>query len=410
MNSQSKSSAASADASASAEILRRTALRFVVLVGFTSLFADMTYEGARSITGPFLGTLGASGALVSTIAGLGELVGYGLRLASGYFADRSRRYWAITIVGYAINMLAVPLLALAGRWEVAAALMILERAGKAIRTPARDAMLSNASHRLGGGWAFGLHEALDQTGATVGPLIVTAVLFFGGTFHVSFAVLLAPALLALAALAFARISFPHPRDLDPTTPELHAAGFDRRFRLYLIAAALVAAGYADFPLIAFHFHATGVVPATWGPVLYALGMISAAVSALVFGRLFDLYGLPILAVSTLMAALFAPLVFFGGLVLSILGMVLWGLGMGAHESIMRAAVSAMTPPDKRASAYGVFNAVYGVTWFLGSVLLGLAYDRSIVALVAISLVLQLAAIPLFLAARRTPLGQQADTR
>jgi MFS family permease len=391
-----------------ADALARMALRFVVLVGITSLFADMTYEGARSITGPFLGLLGASGALVSTIAGFGELVGYGLRLASGYVADRSGRYWAVTLIGYAINLLAVPLLALAGRWEIAAALMIAERAGKAIRTPARDAMLSYASHRLGGGWAFGLHDALDQTGATIGPLIVTAVLFFGGTFHVSFAVLLVPALLALATLAFARISFPQPRELDPALPDLQVRGFDRRFRLYLVAAALVAAGYADFPLIAFHFSAAGVVPATWGPLLYALGMISAAASALVFGRLFDRHGLSVLAVSTLIAAVFAPLVFFGGAALAIPGMVLWGAGMGAHESIMRAAVAGMAAPDKRASAYGVFNAVYGVTWFLGSVLLGFAYDYSLFLLVGLSLLLQLAAVPLFLRAGAKPFNGRAS--
>lgn len=380
--------------------LSRRALRFVILVGIVSLFADMTYEGSRSITGPFLGTLGASGLLVATIAGFGELVGYGLRLVSGYFADRTGHYWGITIAGYIVNMLAVPLLAFAGNWEVAALLIVAERAGKAIRTPARDAMLSYAGHRLGSGWAFGLAEALDQTGATIGPLLVTGVLFFGGSFRQAFAMLWVPAILALAMLTFARISFPQPRDLDPAPIHLDARGYDRRFWLYLFAAALVAAGYADFPLIAFHFHAAGIVPAMWGPMLYALGMLSAAVSALLFGHLFDRYGLSILAVSTLLAALFAPLVFLGGLTMAIVGMVLWGIGMGAHESIMRAAVGAMSAPDKRASAYGLFNTVYGITWFLGSVLLGWAYDYSLVLLVAISLLLQLAAVPMFIALRR----------
>ena len=149
----------------SADVGRTTAIRFVVLLGVVSLFADMTYEGARSVTGPFLAVLGASGTAVGLIAGLGELIGYSLRLASGYLADRTGRYWAITLVGYGLNLIAVPLLALAGRWEIAAALMICERVGKAIRTPARDAMLSHATHQVGHGWGFGLHEAMDQAGA-----------------------------------------------------------------------------------------------------------------------------------------------------------------------------------------------------------------------------------------------------
>ena len=187
---------------------QRTALHFVVLIGLTSLFADMTYEGSRGVTGPFLGTLGATGALVATIAGAGEFVGYALRWVSGVLADRTRRYWAITLAGYAINLLAVPALALAGTWQAAAAFIILERTGKALRTPARDAMLART------GWVFGLHEALDQTGATLGPLIVAGVLALRGDYRLAFAWLLVPALLALSLLVLARLRFPRPHDLE----------------------------------------------------------------------------------------------------------------------------------------------------------------------------------------------------
>ena len=119
-----------------------------------SLLADITYEGARSITGPYLAILGANAAVVGFVAGFGELVGYGLRLVSGYLADRTGKYWTITIVGYAINLLAVPLLALADQWWLAALLIIIERMGKGMRVPSRDAMLSHAGHRMGMGWAF----------------------------------------------------------------------------------------------------------------------------------------------------------------------------------------------------------------------------------------------------------------
>ncbi|HEX9371654.1 MAG TPA: MFS transporter, partial [Roseiflexaceae bacterium] len=235
----------------SLDLAKGTALRFVVLLGVVSLFADMTYEGARSITGPYLAVLGASATVVGIVAGFGELIGYGLRLVSGYLSDRTGRYWAITLVGYAVNMLAVPLLALAGNWEIAALLMIAERTGKAIRTPARDAMLSHATSEMGRGWGFGLHEAMDQIGAVLGPLIVAAVLYVRGDYQTGFALLLIPALLALGVLVAARLLYPHPRDLEVDVPAPATRGFPRVFWLYLAAVALIAAGYADFPLIAY---------------------------------------------------------------------------------------------------------------------------------------------------------------
>ena len=292
---------------------RSSALRFIVLIGVVSLFSDMTYEGARSITGPYLAVLGASGAAVRLVAGSGELIGYGLRLVSGYLADRTGRYWTLTILGYVVNLLAVPLLALTGRWETAAALMIAERVGKAVRSPARDAMLSHATKEVGHGWGFGLHEALDQIGAVLGPLAVAAVLAYdAGDYRTGFAVLLLSALLALSVLAAARWRFPSPRDFEPQTVKSETGSFPRRFWIFLSAVALVAAGYADFPLIAYHLGKQGVVPPDWIPVFYAVAMAVDAVAAMVFGRWFDRLGVPVLALSSLLSAGFAPLVFLGG--------------------------------------------------------------------------------------------------
>jgi len=380
------------------DISRRSALGFVVLLGVVSLLADMTYEGARSIAGPYLAALGASGAIVGIVAGFGELVGYGLRLVSGPISDRTRRYWAMTVTGYAINLLAVPLLALAGRWEVAAGLMVAERIGKAIRNPPRDAMLSHATSRLGAGWAFGLHEALDQTGAVAGPLIVAAVLHARHSFRDSFASLLIPALLALAVLLVARALYPRPQDLEPSAPAMKSRGFPRVYWLYLGGVGLVAAGFVDFPLIAYHFQRTGSVSQNWIPVFYAVAMGVDAIAALVFGRLFDRKGLSVLVVVSLVCSLFAPLAFLGGFWVALLGMALWGIGMGAQESVMRAAVATMVPPDRRGSAYGFFNAGYGLAWFAGSALLGVLYDVSLPALIAFSVAAQLASVPLFLQA------------
>src|SRR5579863_5442011 len=182
------------------DISKKTALKFVLLISVVSLFADMTYEGARSITGPYLATLGANAAIVGFVAGFGEFIGYALRIVSGYLADRTGKYWTITIIGYICNLLAVPLLALAGHWWLAAVLIIMERLGKAIRVPARDAMLSHAGQKMGMGWVFGLHEAIDQVGAMLGPLLVVAILYFKGSYQLGFAMLLIPALLALITL------------------------------------------------------------------------------------------------------------------------------------------------------------------------------------------------------------------
>jgi len=376
------------------------ALKFVVLLGMVSLFADMTYEGARSITGPYLAVLGASATVVGIVAGFGELIGYGLRLVSGYLSDRTGRYWAITLVGYAVNMLAVPLLALAGNWPLAALLLIAERTGKAIRTPARDAMLSHATNELGRGWGFGLHEAMDQIGAVLGPLIVAAVLYLRGGYQIGFALLLIPALLALGVLTAARLLYPRPRDLEADAPALAARGFPSVFWLYLAAVALIAAGYADFPLIAYHFQKAATVSASWIPIFYAVAMGVDALAALAFGRLFDRFGLTILVAAALLSALFAPLVFLGGFAPALVGMALWGVGMGAQESIMRAAIAGMVAADRRGTAYGVFNTGYGVFWFAGSALMGVLYDVSILTLIVFSVVVQLAAVPVLLVVSR----------
>ncbi|HOX24297.1 MAG TPA: MFS transporter [Candidatus Krumholzibacteria bacterium] len=378
----------------------RRALGFVVLFGVVSLFADVTYEGARSITGPFLALLGASGAVVGFVAGLGELIGYGLRLASGYLADRTRRYWELTLVGYSVNLLAVPAIALAGRWEVAALLMILERTGKAIRTPSRDVMLSHATSRLGRGWGFGLHEALDQIGAVAGPLLAAGVLSARGSYRQAFALLGVAAFLALGALVVARVAYPSPSDLEGGRVATDRRGLGRPFWLYCTATALVAAGYADFPLIAFRLQKDGIALAAWVPILYAVAMGVDALAALLFGKLFDRYGLRVLAVVVVVSSAFAPLVFLGGFPLVVAGMVCWGVGMGAQESIMRAAIADLVPARRRGTAYGLFNAGYGLAWFLGSALIGVLYDVSVGWLVAFSVAAQLAAVPVLLLAGR----------
>lgn len=375
---------------------RTVATRFVVLLGIVSLFADMTYEGARSITGPYLGSFGVSAATVAFVAGFGELIAYVIRLASGYLSDKTGRYWTITLIGYALNLFAVPLLALAGKWEIAAFLIIVERFGKGIRNPPRDAMLSHATRETGRGWGFGLHEALDQVGAVLGPLIVSLVMFFNGGFRTSFATLLIPALLATSILLVARRMYPSPRDMERTIEGSKGAPYSRVFLLYLAAVAFIAAGYADYPLIAYHFGQMPSISKEWIPVFYAVAMGVDALAALLFGRLYDRLGPGVMIGAVIVSAGFAPLVFFGGFYPALIGVALWGVGMGAHESVMRAAVAGMVAADRRGTAYGFFNTGYGIAWFAGSVLMGHLYDISVMSLVVFSVVAQMLAIPVLI--------------
>ncbi len=373
---------------------RASAVRFIVLLGMVSLFADMTYEGARSITGPYLGALGASATVVGIVAGLGELLGYAARVLSGWLGDRTQRYWTITIFGYVLNLFAVPLLAAASSWEIAACLMIAERTGRAIRSPARDAMLSHAASQTGLGWGFGLHEAMDQTGAVVGPLIVSITLYLQFGYSWAFAILLVPALASIGVVLAARAFFPHPRDFDLTPPPLNPERLRRAYWIYAAAVGLIGAGYADFALIAYHFGQETIVAPSVIPILYAVAMATDGGASLILGSLFDRYGMIVVIVSSILATAAAPLVFLGGGFSAFVGMVLWGIGMGAQESVMRAVVAEITASDRRATAFGVLNAVFGVFWFAGSSALGIIYDHSVMAVVILSVALQLLAIPL----------------
>jgi len=377
------------------------AVRFVLMVGVMSFFADFTYEGSRSIIGQYLGLLGAGALAISMVTGFGELVGYGLRLFSGRGADRTGLYWPITICGYVLQMSVVPLLALAGSWEVAALLIILERVGKAIRNPPRDAMLSHAANEMGYGWGFGVHEALDQFGAMFGPLLVALIVAASNDdYKAAFAALAVPAAIMLSLLAVARLLYPRPQDLEAGPAHVSATGLPRVFWIYLAGAALVAAGFADFPIIAYHFQQSGTVRADLTPVFYAAAMAVSGTGSLIFGRLFDRHGIGMLVPLTLVAALYAPLAFLGGFWASLVGVCLWGLGMGVHEAIIPAAVAPMVSPHRRASAYGLFTGAYGIAWFLGSTAIGALFSVSLGAIVGFAILAELAAIPLILMVRR----------
>jgi MFS family permease len=378
----------------------RSGLYFVLLFGAVNLFADMTYEGARSVTGPFLGMLGASGFVVSAVTGFGEFLGYALRLVSGRWADSSRLYWPITLGGYIVQMVSVPALALSGSLPVAAVLILLERIGRATRNPPRDVMLAQAGEQMGRGWAFGVNEAMDQFGALIGPLAMAGILAWRGNFQLAFASLALPAVVTLLLVFGARFAFPAAGRIEKEPETSQVGRYPPAYWWYCLGAGLVGFGFADYSLIAFHLSKTQIVPNDWIPVFYAFAMGAGGLGSLVIGKLFDRLGLLVLLPVTVLVAVYAPLAFFGGFTLSLTGALLWGIGLGAHESVMQAAVAQMVPRERLGSAYGVFGAAFGVAWFAGSAALGALYDVSVVATVALAVITQLlAVVPIAIAAR-----------
>lgn len=373
------------------------ALRFIVLMGVVSLFGDIVYEGARGVTGPYLALLGASASVVGLVGGLGEFIGYALRLFSGFMADRTKAYWLFTFIGYGL-LVSIPLLSFAQSWQIAALLILLERAGKAFRSPARDTILSYATKEVGRGFGFGLHEALDQIGAIVGPLIFSAILFAGGNYRLGFSVLWIPAMMVPVVLCIARNRLPHPEKLEIA----HESGskdntlFSKTFVLYSLFTFFAVAGFANFPLIAYHLKMKTIVGDAQIPALFALAMGVDALTALIIGKTYDRMGLKILIIVPLLS-FFIPLLAFSDMLVGvIIGTILWGIVLGIHETIMRAAVADLTDINRRGSAYGIFNTLYGLSWLLGGTLMGMLYEQSVYTLMLLAALFEVVSIPLFL--------------
>ncbi|MDE3165264.1 MAG: MFS transporter [Acidobacteriota bacterium] len=354
----------------------------------------MTYEGARSIIGPFLKEQGATATEVGLIAGLGEMLAASLRYFSGRFADRTRAYWPITIAGYAVNLIVVPALAFAGNWQTAALLVVIERTGKAIRGPARDALLSNVTATVGHGWGFGLHAAFDQTGAMVGPLLMAAAVSETHRFAPAFLRLAVPALLALGTLLAAKGTYPVKGE-PPAEAETQV--LPRVFWLYVAAAGVLASGFVDFPLLAYHWQKNALVAPAAIPLLYSGAMGVNGMTALIFGRLFDRYGIRVLAAGTAISLAALPLGFLGGFGGAVAASACWAAGMGAQDGSLRSGIAQVVSMSKRGGAFGAFNGVYGVAWFAGSAVMGVLYDRSIPGLVAFGVAMQAASAVFFFA-------------
>jgi len=383
---------------------RNHALKFIVCLGIVSLFADMTYEGAYSIMGPFLKELGASAAQVGLIVGTGEMMAASLRYFSGRWADRTRAYWSITIFGYFLNVVVVPAMAFAGNWEMAALLVVAERTGKSLRGPARDVLLSEATGKIGHGWGFGVHAAMDQTGAVLGPLLMVLIVARKQHFGPAFLWLVFPAIGALAALLIARAMYPNAGSATPRAAK--GQTLPHVFWIYVAAAGVLACGFIDFPLLAYHFQKSAVFEPAVIPLLYAGAMGVNGLTAMIFGKLFDRFGISVLASGVLISMFALPLGLLGGAGWAIAGVACWATGLGVQDASLRAGIAQVVSMNKRGAAFGAFNGVYGVAWFLGSVAMGILLDRSLAAVVVFGFVFQMTAAAMFFRLRK-PLAEMA---
>jgi MFS family permease len=377
------------------------AFRFVLILGFVNLFADMTYEGGGSINGPFLQTLGASAAVVSIIAGAGEFLGYTLRSVSGYVADKTGRYWLITFLGYAINLLAVPAMAFAQNWYAAGALIFAERIGRALRKPTVEAMLSYSTGKHGKGWVYAVNTAMDETGATVGPLLIALALYLKTGYRPAYGLLLISSALALVILVFARLKFPVPSRLESGGPQTsHARGFTRSYWLYMAGGACFAAGLMSFELVSYHLASARIVRDPIIPVFLAAATAMGIGASLILGKLYDKVGITCVVAGVILSALFSPFVFFGGFWVALVGLLLWGIGYATQDTLLKVLIASVLPERKRNLAFGIFYLGYGGGWLIGSVITGLLYEHSRLALVIFAAAVQLASLPFFLLGAR----------
>jgi MFS family permease len=372
------------------------AFRFVLTMGIVNLFADITYEGGGALNGPFLGSLGATAAIISVVAGLGECLGYAVRTLSGGIADRTGAHWAVTFIGYAINLLAVPAMALAPNWETAAALVLAERIGRGIRKPTVEAMLSYTTGKVGRGWVYAVNTALDETGATIGPLLMALVLYLRGSYQLAFGLLSFSSIAALATLTAARLKFPLPAQLEAGERTARATGFVAAYWIYMAAGAVFAAGLTSFELVSFHLSATRSVAPALIPMLLALATAGGVVASLTFGKMYDRLGIGVVAAAALLSALCSPLLFLGGPWLVVAGMFLWGIGYATQDTLIKALIAGVLPEGRRNSAFGIFYLGYGGGWLAGSIIMGLLYEHSRPALIAFAVATQIASVPLFL--------------
>jgi MFS family permease len=389
--------------------LRKKAMRVIVMFGVISLFGDVVYESARSVNGAYLEILGVDAAMVGIITGLAQFVGAALRFVMGYAADRNKSYWAFTIAGYCA-LAVVPMMALTGIWQIVALLIIMEQFAKAVRSPSRETILSQATKQVGTGWGFAVSEALDQIGATIGPLIFVGLFVFLGTtvatlqdYRTGYSLLWIPFLvLCVTVLAAYRMRSPPGEFEKETGTPPDKERLTKTFWLYCAFVFLTTMGFFSFVLVSYHLKAKNLLSDVWIPAVYIVAMLVDGLVALAAGKLYDRRkqmsgktsgGVGVLVMIPLLAFPLPLMLFSTDLWLIVPAIVMWGAVMGINESVLKAGVADLTSLGKRGAGFGVFYTVYGLALFGGSTLAGTLYAISIPALVTMTVVVEAASIP-----------------
>ena len=394
---------------------KKSAIILILLFGIISLLGDIIYEGARSVNGPYLNTLGANAAIVGFVVGIGELLGYAIRLFSGYFSDRAKAHWFFTILGYSLLM-AVPLLALSNYWQFAAVFIVLERIGKGLRSPARDTLVSHATKQVGTGFGFGISEFIDQIGATIGPLIFTFFFMYLGTaqktvadYQKGYSLLWLPFVMLIMVLFFTFFKYKTPSNLEEVKSKKQSTKISRVFWIYSFFTFVTTIGFINFAIVGYHLKASGIVADAQIPFLYAIAMIVDAIFGIFVGKMYDglkikhkneQAGLLILLFIPILTAIILPMIFSLNLVMIFAAIFFWGIVMGSHETIMKAAIADLTSITKRGTGYGIFNVIYGLALFIGSVFAGYLYDISIALMIVALVCIELVSIIVFFVLKR----------
>ena len=390
---------------------KRKAILLILIFGVISLLGDIIYEGARSVNGPYLNVLGASAAIVGLVVGVGELLGYAIRLFSGYFSDIRKAHWFFTIFGYSL-LISVPLMALSSFWQFAAIFIILERIGKGLRSPAKDTILSYATKQVGTGFGFGITEFLDQIGATIGPLIFTFIFMVIGSanktmadYQLGYSYFWFPFVVLMIVLFVAYFKVKTPEKLEKIDVKLtEPKKFSKLFWLYSIFTFVTTIGFINFAIIGYHFSVNRIISDTQIPFFYAIAMMIDAIFGVIIGRFYDSLkskhnneraGLFFLITIPILTSSLLPLIFSFNIVLILIGVFFWGVVMGSHETIMKATIADITPITKRGTGYGIFNIIYGLALFVGSTLAGYLYEISILLMITVLIFIEIASIPLF---------------
>ena len=360
-----------------------TPWRAVVAFGLVSLAGDMVYEGMRSIAGPFLGSLGASALAVGLITGAGEAVALVLRLFSGPLADRGGRYWSLTILGYAMTAVCVPLLAVAPfagglGLALAASLILLERAGKAIRSPSKSALLARVAVAVGRGRGFAVQKALDQVGAFAGPLLVAAAIALTGAPWPAFAILAIPGAVCMLLLFSLKNHSPDTSAARPAAAVstiVEPRTLSAPFYWFATSCALGTLGLMTFGVMSYHLVEAGLVTTAVVPLVYAAAMGTEAIAALATGFAYDRWGALVLYAVPATTIAIPALALGDTLTVVVVGVLLWGAVTGVQDSTVKALVADLVPQRRLATAYGVFAAFQGVAALLGGTLAGGLYTQ-----------------------------------